>query len=216
VPIGASAPLSSKLVKGSTLKVYPGAPHVCARRLRTKSTQICSRSAPRNRSALARDGLHFRRARGGPSLVHLRPDARPLPVPGRGLLAELRGRIGAAPGSPCSRRSRRRSRARRRRPRCPARCVDEESPAPRNSRCNRLRNGDNPPIAAEPKRCGVGSRVIGSGFLAHIPATPYLRARAAFLSAQFITASNPNREDQFEVVASRCRAQRYLPVTMLG
>src|SRR5437016_3306043 len=27
VPIGASAMLSSKLVKGSTLKVYPGAPH---------------------------------------------------------------------------------------------------------------------------------------------------------------------------------------------
>jgi non-heme chloroperoxidase len=27
VPIGASALLSSKIVKGSTLKVYPGAPH---------------------------------------------------------------------------------------------------------------------------------------------------------------------------------------------
>jgi non-heme chloroperoxidase len=27
VPIGASAMMSSKLVKGSTLKVYPGAPH---------------------------------------------------------------------------------------------------------------------------------------------------------------------------------------------
>jgi len=27
VPIGASALLSSKLVKGATLKVYPGAPH---------------------------------------------------------------------------------------------------------------------------------------------------------------------------------------------
>ena len=27
VPIGASAMLSSKLVKGTTLKVYPGAPH---------------------------------------------------------------------------------------------------------------------------------------------------------------------------------------------
>lgn len=27
VPIGASAMLSSKLVKGATLKVYPGAPH---------------------------------------------------------------------------------------------------------------------------------------------------------------------------------------------
>ena len=27
VPIGASAMLSAKLVKGSTLKVYPGAPH---------------------------------------------------------------------------------------------------------------------------------------------------------------------------------------------
>jgi non-heme chloroperoxidase len=27
VPIGASAMISSKLVKGSVLKVYPGAPH---------------------------------------------------------------------------------------------------------------------------------------------------------------------------------------------
>lgn len=27
VPIGASALLSSKLIKGATLKVYPGAPH---------------------------------------------------------------------------------------------------------------------------------------------------------------------------------------------
>ena len=27
VPIGASAMLSSKIVKGATLKVYPGAPH---------------------------------------------------------------------------------------------------------------------------------------------------------------------------------------------
>jgi non-heme chloroperoxidase len=27
VPIGASALLSSKLVKGATLKIYPGAPH---------------------------------------------------------------------------------------------------------------------------------------------------------------------------------------------
>ena len=27
VPIGASALLSSKIVKGATLKVYPGAPH---------------------------------------------------------------------------------------------------------------------------------------------------------------------------------------------
>jgi non-heme chloroperoxidase len=27
VPIGASAPLSSKLVKGAQLKVYPGLPH---------------------------------------------------------------------------------------------------------------------------------------------------------------------------------------------
>ena len=27
VPIGASAMLSSKMVKGATLKVYPGAPH---------------------------------------------------------------------------------------------------------------------------------------------------------------------------------------------
>ncbi|HEY2170086.1 MAG TPA: alpha/beta hydrolase, partial [Candidatus Angelobacter sp.] len=27
VPIGASAMLSSKMVKGATLKIYPGAPH---------------------------------------------------------------------------------------------------------------------------------------------------------------------------------------------
>jgi non-heme chloroperoxidase len=27
VPIGASALLSSKLIKGATLKIYPGAPH---------------------------------------------------------------------------------------------------------------------------------------------------------------------------------------------
>jgi non-heme chloroperoxidase len=27
VPIGASAMLSSKMIKGATLKVYPGAPH---------------------------------------------------------------------------------------------------------------------------------------------------------------------------------------------
>jgi non-heme chloroperoxidase len=27
VPIGASALLSSKIVKGATLKIYPGAPH---------------------------------------------------------------------------------------------------------------------------------------------------------------------------------------------
>lgn len=27
VPIGASAMLSSKIVKGATLKIYPGAPH---------------------------------------------------------------------------------------------------------------------------------------------------------------------------------------------
>jgi non-heme chloroperoxidase len=31
VPIGASALLSSKMVKGSTLKIYPGAPHGSAR-----------------------------------------------------------------------------------------------------------------------------------------------------------------------------------------
>ena len=28
VPIGASALLSSKMIKGSTLKIYPGAPHI--------------------------------------------------------------------------------------------------------------------------------------------------------------------------------------------
>jgi non-heme chloroperoxidase len=32
VPIGASALLSSRIVKGSTLKIYPGAPHgLCSR-----------------------------------------------------------------------------------------------------------------------------------------------------------------------------------------
>jgi non-heme chloroperoxidase len=34
VPIGAAALLSSKLVKGATLKVYPGAPHGLAKTLR--------------------------------------------------------------------------------------------------------------------------------------------------------------------------------------
>jgi len=33
VPIGASALLSSKMIKGSTLKIYPGAPHgLCSTR----------------------------------------------------------------------------------------------------------------------------------------------------------------------------------------
>jgi len=44
VPIGASAMLSSKLVKNAELKIYKGAPHGIARRLKTKSTRICSRS----------------------------------------------------------------------------------------------------------------------------------------------------------------------------
>jgi non-heme chloroperoxidase len=36
VPIGASAPLSSKIVKGATLKIYPGAPHGMCSTLKDK------------------------------------------------------------------------------------------------------------------------------------------------------------------------------------
>jgi len=36
VPIGASALLSSKMVKGATLKVYPGAPHGMCSTLKDK------------------------------------------------------------------------------------------------------------------------------------------------------------------------------------
>ena len=37
VPIGASAALTSKLVKGATLKVYPGRPHgLCSTHTRTR------------------------------------------------------------------------------------------------------------------------------------------------------------------------------------
>jgi non-heme chloroperoxidase len=36
VPIGASALLSSKIVKGSTLKIYPGAPHGMCTTLKDK------------------------------------------------------------------------------------------------------------------------------------------------------------------------------------
>jgi non-heme chloroperoxidase len=36
VPIGASAPLSAKLVRNATLKVYRGAPTACARPGRTR------------------------------------------------------------------------------------------------------------------------------------------------------------------------------------
>lgn len=36
VPIGASALLSSKLVKNSTLKIYPGAPHGLCSTLKDK------------------------------------------------------------------------------------------------------------------------------------------------------------------------------------
>ena len=50
VPIGASAMLSSKIVKGSTLKVYPGAPHGFPPPIRTRSTQICSHSSRLSRS----------------------------------------------------------------------------------------------------------------------------------------------------------------------
>jgi len=45
VPIGASAMLSSKVVKGAALKVYPGFDQACAQRIRTRSTLICSRSS---------------------------------------------------------------------------------------------------------------------------------------------------------------------------
>ena len=50
VPIGASAMLSSKLVKGATLKVYPGAPHGMCSTLKDKVNAdllaFCSRSIP--------------------------------------------------------------------------------------------------------------------------------------------------------------------------
>ena len=51
VPIGASAMLSSKLVKGATLKVYPGlARTACAPSTRTRSTPTCWRSSRRSAS----------------------------------------------------------------------------------------------------------------------------------------------------------------------
>ncbi len=40
-PIGASAHLSSKIVKNATLKVYPGRPTACSRRIATNSTPTC-------------------------------------------------------------------------------------------------------------------------------------------------------------------------------
>jgi len=51
VPIGASALLSSKLVKGATLKIHKGAPHGRARPKRIRSARICSRSSRRERSS---------------------------------------------------------------------------------------------------------------------------------------------------------------------
>ena len=39
VPIGASALLSSKIVKGATLKVYPGAPHGMCSTLKDRVNQ---------------------------------------------------------------------------------------------------------------------------------------------------------------------------------
>jgi non-heme chloroperoxidase len=42
-PIGASGRKTVKLVKGSTLKVYPGFPHACTRPTRSKSMRIYSR-----------------------------------------------------------------------------------------------------------------------------------------------------------------------------
>ena len=47
VPIGASAMLSSKLVKGSTLKVYPGLSHGMCTVNKDRSTPICWRSSTR-------------------------------------------------------------------------------------------------------------------------------------------------------------------------
>jgi non-heme chloroperoxidase len=47
VPIGAAALRSAKLVKGATVKVYPGLPTACAPRTRTRSAPICSRSSRR-------------------------------------------------------------------------------------------------------------------------------------------------------------------------
>ena len=46
VPIGASAMISSKLIKGATLKVYPGLPHGMCSTIRIRSTRIRSRSSP--------------------------------------------------------------------------------------------------------------------------------------------------------------------------
>ena len=45
VPIGASALLSSKLIKNATLKIYKGAPHGMARRTSSRSTRTCSASS---------------------------------------------------------------------------------------------------------------------------------------------------------------------------
>jgi len=44
----------AKLVKGATLKVYPGCRTACARRTRTRSTLICSRSS-RHKLEIAAD-----------------------------------------------------------------------------------------------------------------------------------------------------------------
>ncbi len=41
VPIGAAALRSSKVIKGATLKIYPGARTGCARLTRTRSMPIC-------------------------------------------------------------------------------------------------------------------------------------------------------------------------------
>ena len=55
VPIGAAALLSSKIVKGATLRVYPGLPHGMCSTIKIRSTRTCWRSSggaikwPRNR-----------------------------------------------------------------------------------------------------------------------------------------------------------------------
>ena len=54
VPIGASAMPAAKLVKGSTLKVYPASRTGCVRSIKIKSTRICSRSSNRRHACRPR------------------------------------------------------------------------------------------------------------------------------------------------------------------
>ena len=57
VPIAAAAPLSAKLVKGATLKVYPGFPHGMPTTQADTSMPICSRSSNRTHKKKRRDRL---------------------------------------------------------------------------------------------------------------------------------------------------------------